>query len=158
MNGKTEMGIMNRRSFIIWFVVFAIIQWPMMMPFPGIRSVEELVFTLVVWALLFSSVLGIVWFGIICYQCVPNIWKYLFEEDKWLEPYRHAIGEPGFSIERIFLLRDVLPLVLAFVIIVHLFLCVKRCRDAGISKWWVLVPLYNPIVLMIKKRNEEVSV
>ena len=56
------------------------------------------------------------------------------------------------------LLRDVLPLVLALVIIVHLFLCAKRCKDAGISKWWVLVPLYNPIVLMIKRRNEEVPV
>ena len=64
----------------------------------------------------------------------------------------------GVSIKRIFLLRDVLPLVLALVIIVHLFLCAKRCKDAGISKWWVLVPLYNPIVLMIKKRNEEVPV
>ena len=29
---------------------------------------------------------------------------------------------------------------------------------AGISKWWVLVPLYNPIVLMAKRRNEEVPV
>lgn len=158
MNGKTEKGIMNRRSFAIWFVVFAVIQWPVMMPFPGIRSFEELVFTLVVWALLFSSVLGMTWFGVICYQCVPNIWNYLFDEDKWLEPYRDAIGEPGFSIERIFLLRDVLPLVLAFVIIVHLFLCAKRCKDAGISKWWALVPLYNPIVLMVKRRNEGVPV
>lgn len=148
------MSVMSRKSFIIWFVVFAIIQWPMMMPFSGVRSFEELVFMMVVWALSVSSVLGIAWFGVICYQCVPNIWNYLFEKDKWLEPYRHAIGEPGFNIERIFLLRDVLSLVLAFVIIVHLFLCAKRCKDAGISKWWVLVPLYNPIVLMIKKRCE----
>ncbi len=149
---------MSRKSFIIWFVVFVIIQWPIMMPFSGVRSFEELLFMMVIWALLVSSVLGIAWFGVICYQCVPNIWSYLFEEDKWLEPYRDAIGDPDFSIERIFLLRDVLPLVLAFVIIVHLSLCAKRCKDAGISKWWILVALYNPIVLMIKKRNEEVFV
>ena len=121
-------------------------------------SFDEMLFMMVVWALSISSVLGIALFGFICYLSVPNIWSYLFEEDKWLEPYRDAIGEPGFSIERIILLRDVLPLVLAFVIIVHLFLCAKRCKDAGINKWWILVPLYNPIVLMIKRRNEEVPV
>ena len=149
---------MNRRSFAIWFVVFAIIQWPMMMPFPGVHSFEEMLFMMVVWALSISSVLGIALFGFICYLSVPNIWNYFFEEEKWLEPYRDAIGEPGFSFERIFLLRDVLPMVLAFVIIVHLFLCAKRCKDAGINNWWILVPLYNPIVLMAKRRNEEVSV
>lgn len=149
---------MSRKSFIIWFVIFAIIQWPMMMPFPRVHSFDEMLFMMVVWALSISSVLGIALFGFICYLSVPNIWNYLFEEDKWLEPYRDAIGDPDFSIERIFLLRDVLPLVLAFVIIVHLFLCAKRCKDAGISKWWILVALYNPIVLMIKKRNEEVFV
>ena len=43
---------MSRKSFIIWFVVFAIIQWPMMMPSPGIRSFEGMLFMMVVWALL----------------------------------------------------------------------------------------------------------
>ena len=77
---------MSRKSFIIWFIVFAILQWPMMMPFPRVHSFEELLFMLVVWALLISSVLGIALFGFICYLSVPNIWSYLFEEDKWLEP------------------------------------------------------------------------
>ena len=43
---------MSRKPFIIWFVVFAIIQWPMMMPFPRVRSFEGMLFMMVVWALL----------------------------------------------------------------------------------------------------------
>lgn len=43
---------MSRKSFIIWFIVFAILQWPMMMPFPRVHSFEEMLFMMVVWALL----------------------------------------------------------------------------------------------------------
>jgi len=142
---------MSRRSFIIWFVAFVIIQWPMMSYYPLIRSLLELLAWMFFWALTFSSLFGIIWAGLICCQDVPNVWNYLFNEDKWLNMYSHGVGKPDFSFERMFWLHDVLPVVLAFVIILHLYLCARRCKDAGLSVWWILVPLYNPFVLMFKK-------
>lgn len=76
----------------------------------------------------------------------------VFNDDKWLDMYNHGVGKPDFSFEKMFWLHDVVPVVLAFVIILHLYLCARRCKDAGLSVWWILVPLYNPIVLMFIKR------
>jgi hypothetical protein len=33
----------------------------------------------------------------------------------------------------------------------------KRCKDAGINGWWILVPLYNPFMLLYKKSKSNVD-
>lgn len=75
------------------------------------KMLLELLACMFFWALMFSSLFGIIWAGLICCQDMPNVWNYLFNEDKWLDMYSHGIGKPDFSFEKMFWLHDVLPVV-----------------------------------------------
>ena len=64
---------MSRRSFAIWFAIFILIQWFVMVSFVGIHSLIEMVLSImIVSAILFSNILGIVIVGFICYENIPN--------------------------------------------------------------------------------------
>lgn len=37
----------------------------------------------------------------------------------------------------------------------YLLICMCRCRIIGVSRWWCLVPLYNPIKLLLWESEED---
>lgn len=144
---------MSRKTFAIWFAIFIILQWLLTTPIMGVHSFIELL-TMVILALLLSSILGIVYVGLICYDNIPDLWRYFFNNMQWLDIHSHGIGTPGFSYNS-FWLTDVQLLISAIVVIIHLYFCYKRCKNIGISAWWILVPLYNPFVLLYRKSNSD---
>ena len=145
---------MSRRSFTIWFAIFILLQWFVMASFVGIHSLIEMVLSMIVSAILFSNILGIVIVGFICYENLPDLWCYFFNEDMWLAKHGHGIGTPSFSYDWSWI-SDAMLLAFAIVVIIHLVLCFKRCKKIGISGWWILVPLYNPIMLLYKKSKAD---
>lgn len=142
---------MNRKLFAIWFAIFIMLQWPLTTLLMGNYSYIELLLLMVLFALLLSNIFGIVYVGLICYEIIPEIWNYFFHNPQWLKVHSHGIGTPGYSFDNIFWQHEVLLLVLAVVVVIHLFLCAKRCKTIGISVWWILLPLYNPFVLLFRK-------
>lgn len=40
---------------------------------------------------------------------------------------------------------------LTFFMALYLGICILRCRNMGVKWWWSLIPIYNPIVLFIKR-------
>jgi hypothetical protein len=144
---------MSRKAFAIWFCIFTVMQWFMTTPLVGIHSIIELLFGVVIIAIILSSFLGIAYVGTVLYEKIPQIWLYIFDNPQWVAQHSHGIGTSDFSLDGIFWLGDVLPLFLSLIVILHLFLCAKRCKYLGISVWWVLVPLYNPFVLLFRESN-----
>ena len=150
MNTIKKVGRDN--WFVIWIIGYLLILW-MLYGFMFKTGVwEGLITSFLMGTVLLSNILGLVLVGLTCYEDFPDIWLYFFDNGQWLLRHGHGIGTPGFSFEIIFWYH-VLSVVLAFVIVLHLYLCAKRCKDAGISVWWILVPLYNPFVLLLKKRS-----
>jgi len=147
---------MSRRSFAIWFAIFILLQWFVMTPFVGIHNLLEMVIAMIISAFLFSNILGIVMVGLICYDNIPDLCCYFFNEESWLAKHSHGIGTMNFSYDE-FWISDAMLLAFAIVVMIHLVLCFKRCKDIGISRWWSLVPLYNPIMLLFKKSKSMVD-
>lgn len=148
---------MSRKSFAIWFAVFIMLQWTVMPLLIGIvNSPLVLVISLIFSAILFSNIFGIILAGLLCYDNIPDLWRYFYKEDIWIAQHSHGIGTPNFSYDR-FWVTDTLLLAFAIVIFIHLLLCLKRCKDAGINGWWILVPLYNPFMLLYKKSKSNVD-
>lgn len=142
---------MSRKAFAIWFAIFILLQWLLTSPLVGIHSIIELFLSMVIIAIMLSNILGIVFAGLICYKQIPEIWSYLFNRSQWLEANFLGVNPSDINYGLFFWLHDVLPLVIVLVIMLHLFLCGKRCKTIGISAWWILVPLYNPFVLLFRK-------
>ena len=140
---------MTRRNFAIWFGIFTLLQWPCLSV--GFYSFIDIIFSMVFMAVFFSNICGIAYVGLSLYYNIPQIWHYCFNKQQWLKQYSHEIGYPDFSFDDVFWARNVLPLALAIVIAIHLYLCYRRCKTIGIKAWWILVPLYNPFVLLYKK-------
>lgn len=143
---------MTRRNFFIWFAIFTLLQWPYAFSF---YSIIDLLLSMIIVAVLLSNILGVVFVGYIYYSIMPQIWLYLFDKQQWLLQYSREIGYPNFSFDDIFWLHEVLPLVLALAVVLHLYFCYKRCKVIGLSPWWILVPLYNPFVLLYRKSNQK---
>ncbi len=144
---------MTRRNFAIWFAIFTLLQWPCLSV--GFYSFIDIIFSMVFMAVFYSNICGIAYIGLSIYYNIPQIWNFLFNGQQWLNQYSHEIGYPGFSFDDVFWSRNVLPLALAIVIAIHLYLCYRRCKTIGIKAWWILVPLYNPFVLLYRKSNKQ---
>lgn len=141
---------MSRKTFTIWFAIFIILQWLLTTPLVGTLSFMSSIIAMVILTLLLSSILGFVYVGLICYDNIPDLWCCIFNNMRWLDIHSHGIGTPGFSYDS-FWLTYVQLLASAIVVVIHLYFCYKRCKDIGISPWWILVPLYNPFVLLYRK-------
>ena len=120
----------------------------------GKPFVPVMVMAMIFSAFLFSNILGIVMDVLLCYDNIPDLWCYFFNENTWLARHNHGIGTTSFSYDS-FWISDVLLLAFAIVVIIHLVFCFKRCKDIGISGWWCLVPLFNPIALLLRKSFSE---
>lgn len=142
---------MSRKAFAIWFAIFILLQWLLTSPLVGIHSIIELFLSMVIIAIMLSNILGIVFAGLICYKQIPEIWSYIFHRSQWLEANFLGVNPSDINYDLVFWLRDVLPLFIVLIIVLHLFFCGKRCKTIGISAWWILVPLYNPFVLLFRK-------
>ena len=53
-----------------------------------------------------------------------------------------GIGKHGF-----------ICVLMALVLISHLLLSAKRCKENGVSAWLALIPIYNPLGLFYRKKN-----
>lgn len=138
---------MNRITFAIWFGVFILSQFPFTLIFA--TSLLEMVLAMFFSAILLSNIIGI---GVVCYICYDKIqdwWLYFSNYGQWLDIHSDVVCE-GDSFFTLFMLSDISIVAFALLIIVHLIICVKRCRVIGISRWCVLVPLYNPFALLFR--------
>lgn len=144
---------MNRKYYIICVVLFVLLQWP----WAGIvsKSFIELPLTMVLSALFLSNILGVVLGCISLFQAFPDIWLNLFDNDQWLLNHSHGIGSPSVSYEAIFWSNDIVPILLTIFISLYFYASIKRCKYIGLSPWWCLVPLYNPLALLLKEPKKE---
>lgn len=139
---------MTRRNFAIWFAIFSLLQWPLAYSF---YSFIDLILSMVIMAVMFSNIFGIALVCMILGWKGRELWLYFHDKSLWIKDYASEFVTEGVGFDISFWTYDLLPLVLALVILLHHFLCYKRCKDIGISTWWILVPLYNPIMLLFKK-------
>ena len=102
-------------------------------------------------AIVTSNILGILLFIFCLYESICDVTEYFFHYIDWTEIHRHSIIFLEKSDVQILLESDVFSLGIPLLILLHLFLSAKRCKNLGISSWWVLVPLYSPIALIFKK-------
>lgn len=144
---------MNRKYYIICVVLFVLLQWP----WAGAvaKSFIELPLAMVLSALLLSNILGMVLGFVSLFDAFPDIWLNMFDNDQWLLNHSHSIGSPGVSYEAIFWSNDIVPILLAIFISLYFYASIKRCKYLGLSPWWCLVPLYNPIALLLKEPKKE---
>jgi hypothetical protein len=102
MNGdRKHICCMNRKYYIIYVVVFVLLQWPWAC-IVGKSFLELLV-------LLLSNILGAFFGCIILYEAIPEIWLYLFDNAQWLHNHSNGIGSPGFSYDAIIWTKDIRP-------------------------------------------------
>ena len=143
--------IIGRKAFAIWLALFTMLQWPLVQLGGFNHSVVELIVMMVICAVLSSCIIGIIFHGIGIIYGIIGLWTYYFDHSQWLMTHGHGIGTPGFSFERIFWNESVLSLLMALLLTVHFYICIRRCKDAGKSAWWSLIPLYNPFMLLLLK-------
>ena len=148
-----KISRIGRKEFAFWLVVFTLLQWPFaIITFGHCNSFYELLVPfMILCTILFFFFFGVVMIGLSFYDSITEIYTYLFDNCKWIDMHSHGIGMPGFSYDRIFWESCVFPLLMVFLIAIHLYFCVRRCKDAGISVWWALLPLYNPFMLLKKQ-------
>lgn len=137
---------MSRKSFAIWFAIFILLQWFAMAPFVGIHYFLEMILSMICSAVLLSNILGIAMIGFLFYWGIGDLWGYFSDNANWITNHN------GYST---YAFVDALVLVAALMFILHFILCAKRCKYIGISGWWSLVPLYNPIMLLYKKSKAD---
>ena len=144
---------MTRRNFAIWFALFSLSQWP----FASLvhYSFIDMVLSLVFMAVMFSNIFGIGLAGLIFGWKVRELWLYFYDKPLWINDYASDFVSEGARLDISFWAYDLLPLVLALVLLLHHYFCYKRCKDMGIKAWWILVPLFNPIVLLYRKSNKQ---
>lgn len=144
---------MSRRNFAIWFVIFSLLQWP----FASLvhYSFIDMALSLVFMAVMFSNIFGIGLAGLILGWKVRELWLYFYDKTLWIKDYGSDFVTEGARLDISFWAYDLLPLVLALVLLLHHYFCYKRCKDMGIKAWWILVPLFNPIVLLYRKSNKQ---
>lgn len=143
---------MTRRNFAIWFAIFSLLQWPVAYSF---YSFIDLILSMVIMAVMFSNIFGIALVCMILGWKGRELWLYFHDKSLWVKDYASEFVTEGVGFDISFWTYDLLPLVLALVILLHHYFCYKRCKDMGISAWWCLVPLYNPIMLLYKKSKAD---
>lgn len=143
---------MTRRNFAIWFAIFSLLQWPIAYSF---YSFIDLILSMVIMAMMFSNIFGIALACLILGWKGRELWLYFHDKSLWIKDYASDFVAEGVGFDISFWAYDLLPLVLALVILLHHYFCYKRCKDMGISAWWCLVPLYNPIMLLYKKSKAD---
>lgn len=144
---------MSRRNFAIWFAIFSLLQWP----FASLvhYSLIGVVLSLVFMAVMFSNIFGIGIAGLILGWKVRELWLYFHDMPLWINYYGSDFVTEGGGFGFSFWGYELLPLCLALVLLLHHYFCYKRCKDMGIKAWWILVPLFNPIVLLYRKSNKQ---
>lgn len=144
---------MSRRNFAIWFAIFSLLQWPFasLVHYSFIGVVLSLVFM----AVMFSNIFGIGIAGLILGWKVRELWLYFHDMPLWIKYYGSDFVTEGVGFGFSFWGYELLPLCLALVLLLHHYFCYKRCKYMGIKAWWILVPLFNPIVLLYRKSNKQ---
>lgn len=143
---------MNRKYFAIWFAIFSLLQWPLAYSH---YSFIDLILSMVIMVVMFSNIFGIALVGLILVRKGRELWLYFHDKSLWIKDYGYDFGTERASFDISFWVYDLLPLVLALAILLHYYFCYKRCKDIGIRTWWILVPLYNPIMLLFKKSKAD---
>lgn len=125
---------MSRKAFLIWFVVFTLLQWPWASIMFGLcRTIEQMVVSMAFSAILFSGITGIIICAIIISQIITGTNSIFIESTLWT--------------------NYVLFSLMVVVVSVHLYFSIRRCKDAGVSRWLALLPLYNPIAILMKGKQ-----
>ena len=143
---------MTRRNFAIWFAIFSLLQWPLAYSH---YSFIDLILSMVIMAVMFSNIFGIALVCMILGWKGRELWLYFHDKTLWINDYGSDFVSEGASFDISFWAYDLLPLVLALFLLLHHYFCYKRCKDMGISVWWILVPLFNPFVLLYRKSNKQ---
>lgn len=142
--------------YAIWFALFVLLLYMhIALPYDIHTTMEEQMVTMVivaVGAVLFSNGLGLVSAFCWLYDGFSDLWMLHFNENQWLVSHGTGIGPHGFSYEKI-VEGDITDVVLGLFVILNLLFSAKRCKQIGVSMWWALVPLYNPIALLVKISN-----
>lgn len=110
---------------------------------------------MVIMAVMFSNIFGIALVVMIFGWKGRELWLYFLDKSLWIKDYASDFATEGVGFDISFWIYDILPLVLAIVILLHHYLCYKRCKNMGIRGWWFLVPLNNSIILLYKKSKAD---
>lgn len=145
---------MNRKYFAIWFAIFTLLQWFSTTSFGGVHFLLEMVLIMVVFAVVFGNIIGLIPFYYALRHAF-NDFRLYHINSSWFR-LRYQYDYPS-EVSDTFILwhEDILPMLLSGVVILHLYISAKRCKNIGISAWWSLVPLYNPIMLLFKKSKAD---
>ena len=143
--------------YVLWFVIYVLLmnllvyQMHALRPYMCVDLISIMVMA-TVGAVLLSNGLGMVLGGLILFDCLHNCWMYYFDHSNWSSAHSHGIGVQGFSYERIFD-GEVIGMLVGFFVISQIVLSAMRCKEKGVSIWMALVPLYNPLALLLNKNN-----
>ena len=147
---------MNRKYYLIWFVIYTLLQWPLMSYFPLTHSILMMLITMLFFAIVLGNIIGLVPIIRALRHAYNDFSLYLSNPNEFHASYQ---SDYPYDISNTMILwkTDIFPLLISCVVLLHLYMSAKRCKNIGISTWWCLVPLYNPIVLMFRKSKADVS-
>ncbi len=144
---------MSRKYYAIWFTIFSLLQWTYASL--GNYGSIDLILSMAIMAVMFSNVFGIAFVGYMFWGKGREFWLYFHNKTQWIDEFGSDFVREGASFGFSFWVHELIPLVFALIVLLHHYFCYKRCRDIGISAWWILVPLYNPIMLLLKKSKAD---
>jgi uncharacterized membrane protein YhaH (DUF805 family) len=140
-------GRMGRGAFTIWYFFYVTMISCM---WRG-ASFDDLFFCLIVFLFCFfilTNILGLLLMGVSTYDLIKDAYKYFFEYTEWLQVHFYTILKAGeFEVY----LRYFMLLLTIILMALNVIQSIKRLRDMGVGIWWYLLPLYNPLALLIKK-------
>ena len=86
--------------------------------------------------------------GVSTYDLIKDAYRYFFEYTEWLQVHFYTILKAGeFEVY----LRYFMLLLTIILMASNVIQSIKRLHDMGVGIWWYLLPLYNPLALLIKK-------
>jgi len=145
---------MTRKYYAIWFAIFTLLQWFSTASFGGVFFLLEMVLIMIVFAVIFGNAIGLIPIYHALRHAFYDFRLYLTNSSWFRLSYQNDYPS---EVSDTFVLwqEDILPLLLSSAVLLHLYISAKRCKNIGISSWWCLVPLYNPIMLLFKKSKAD---
>ena len=147
---------MSRKTFAIWFAIFIILQLPISNFFPQNNSIIEVLLLMIVLGIIRGNIMGLVYIILKFLHAFKDLDLY-FSNPNWFHLRYHNYYQQGGTDTMIIWMEDMIPFLLSCIVILHLYISAKRCKDIGISAWWILVPLFNPLVLLFRKSSSVIN-
>ena len=141
-----EDGV-SRKSFILIFA-FAVLFLIVGFSRPSIDNIVEEVISGIIAIFFVGNIFGLLFTVLFDLYYVGALFLYAIYD---LETYPTDFPL-GFYHSYTNLLEGIdMCLPLTFFMALYLGISILRCRNMGVKWWWSLIPIYNPIVLFIKR-------